>query len=395
MLKMHVVCSEDIDGVDAARELVAKGREVLGDDTVGGMLLFTSLLDADHAAMLQIITDAFPGVALAGCTTDGEISSELGQTDDTSTLIFFVANGISFVSAVVRDLTGKNDEELKADCQQARDRMWQTLPSGSVPKLCLAFPDGLVAYQKPIVKYLGQALGAGIPLFGAAAGDDYKFVRTCQFCDGEVLTDSMPLMLITGNLTFSFGAAHGWNPVSQLARVTKSDYNKVYEIDGQPVLEYYQRYLGDILNMTPGIFAHFALIVMDLEEGGSYLRDPIYPVPEEKALIFAGEVPEGTAVRLAEIGRDDLIEAVAKSTESALASFSGEKIAGALVFSCASRRNVLGSRVGEECQLCQAKIGAGATLAGFYGFGEIAPLGNDGVSILHNDAFVVLLLGEE
>ncbi len=395
MLKMLVVCSEDVEGFDAAMELVVKGKDALGGEVPRGMLFFTSLLDADYEKMLQIINDAFPEVPLAGCTTDGEISGELGQTDDTSTLTFFVADGINFATTVVRDITPKNDDALQQACMEARDTMIQSLPAGQEIKLCLAFPDGLVAYQRPLVKYVNQALGAGIPLFGGAAGDDYKFVRTYQFHNREVLTDSMPLMLMAGKLAFSFGAAHGWNPVSQLARVTKSDYNKVYEIDGMPVLEYYQRYLGDTLNATPGIFAHFALIVLDMEEGGSYLRDPIYPVPEEKALIFAGEVPEGAVVRMAEIGRDNLVEAVAKSAQIALDNYPGKKIAGALVFSCASRRNVLGSRVGEESRLCQDKIGAEVSLAGFYGFGEIAPLGNNSDSILHNDAFVVLLLGEE
>ena len=394
MIKVQVVCSEDIDELDAAKELVVKGRQAVGDEAVQGILFFTSLLEVNHQAMLTIIGQAFPQVPLVGCTTDGEISGELGQTDDTSTLVLLLGQGFSCAAAALQGLSNLEDEALAVACREAQQALAAGLPSQGKPRLCLAFPDGLVVYQKPIIEKMVEALGE-IPLYGGAAGDDFKFNQTKQFFGGQVLTDAMPLLLLGGDFAFAHGTGHGWNPVSQLARVTKSDYNKVYEIDGLPVLEYYQRYLGDNLNATPGIFAHFALIVLDMDGGGSYLRDPILPVPEEKALLFAGHVPEGAVVRLAEIGREEILEAVAKSAAEAWDNFSGSAVTGALVFSCASRRNVLGSRVGDECRVCQETLTGDIPLAGFYGFGEIAPLGRHGNTILHNDAFVVLLLGNE
>ncbi|NNF99012.1 MAG: hypothetical protein HKM93_06510 [Desulfobacteraceae bacterium] len=49
-------------------------------------IVFSSI-NYDHQLMLNHIHDAFPGMALIGCTTAGDFSSALGFSDDSINLV--------------------------------------------------------------------------------------------------------------------------------------------------------------------------------------------------------------------------------------------------------------------------------------------------------------------
>jgi len=65
----------------------------------------------------------------------------------------------------------------------------------------------------------------------------------------------------------------------------------------------------------------------------------------------------------------------------------------ALVFSCAIRKWVLGTRTGTELDITRQELGRAIPIAGLYCFGEIAPLDTGGTAF-HNETFVTVLLGE-
>jgi hypothetical protein len=72
----------------------------------------------------------------------------------------------------------------------------------------------------------------------------------------------------------------------------------------------------------------------------------------------------------------------------------GKTPTAALLFSCASRKLMLGSRTGEEVGIVESVIGSQVPVVGFYGYGEIGPLATaDPVSKFHNETFVSLVLG--
>ena len=66
-----VAQSDDIDSAGALEEILEQCRDKLGDRTPKAGLLFAGI-DLDHEAILAGIDDAWPGLELIGCTTDGE-----------------------------------------------------------------------------------------------------------------------------------------------------------------------------------------------------------------------------------------------------------------------------------------------------------------------------------
>jgi len=66
-----------------------------------------------------------------------------------------------------------------------------------------------------------------------------------------------------------------------------------------------------------------------------------------------------------------------------------------LVFNCVARRKVLGRRAADEIKTVRDILGPRVPTAGFYTYGEIAPLeGNTAnPSFFHNETVVILTLG--
>jgi len=71
----------------------------------------------------------------------------------------------------------------------------------------------------------------------------------------------------------------------------------------------------------------------------------------------------------------------------------GTRPEAALMFSCAVRRMLLGSRASMEVELARAELGPSVALAGLYCYGEIGPISGASSSRYLNTTFVTLLLG--
>jgi hypothetical protein len=107
-----------------------------------------------------------------------------------------------------------------------------------------------------------------------------------------------------------------------------------------------------------------------------------------------GPMPEGATVQLTVAGFDEIMEGVRTSISSALRTFpAGSTPDAALLYSCATRRFLLGTRARHEIELVQELVGRDVPIAGFYCLGEIAPLPAADISQFHNATVVSVLLG--
>jgi sigma-B regulation protein RsbU (phosphoserine phosphatase) len=64
-----------------------------------------------------------------------------------------------------------------------------------------------------------------------------------------------------------------------------------------------------------------------------------------------------------------------------------------MAFSCAFRKNLLGTRVGQELQILKKNLPQQLPIVGFYSFGEIAPIVKGQESFFHGATLVTLLVG--
>jgi len=351
-----------------------------------GGVLFCSM-DHEHQVILDKIEEAFPGIELIGCTTDGEVSSDMEFQEDSVVLAVFDADGIEFRAGLGQRMS----EGVSQATQQAMDQA--TSRCTLEPRLCITTPDSLTASGVSVVDALQAVLGVKVPILGGIAADQWEFKRTFQFCRGRVYSDAVPVLLFCGPLKFSFGVASGWKPIGNPATVTSSDHNVVKTIDGESAQDFFCKYLGP--HAVPSSETPLAVFEDADGAGGFYLRAPLLYDRETGAVSFAGDVPEGACVALTQARREDILEGTSQSVRMARDAFPDEQPDAVIVFSCAARKQLLGTQTEREYKLLSENLPKDVPVAGFYAYGEISPLMPGHPTRFHNQTMVTLFLGTE
>jgi hypothetical protein len=108
-------------------------------------------------------------------------------------------------------------------------------------------------------------------------------------------------------------------------------------------------------------------------------------------MAFTDDVPEGSTAQLMRGTTERLVDAA--QTAAATARLPGDKPGLAIVVSCVGRRLYLGQRVEEELEAVHAELGSTCSIAGFYSYGELAPVPG-GDCVLHNMTMAITVLRE-
>jgi PAS domain S-box-containing protein len=383
MIIARVGQAEHIDTQRAVENAINRCRHQLHGHTPQAGIVFAGI-NFDHRMMLDQINSHFPGLELIGCTTSGEFSSSYGFSDDSIALMVFYSDQIEFKAGIGRCLSENPDGSVKSAVKQAKMGLTQQA------SMCLALPDGYNRSFDPIMKRLNQELGQNCPVFGGAAGTLWHEKDAIfQFYKDEILQDSIPILLFGGPLEYTFSIANSWKPVGKRASVTAAEDRTVKKIENMTAIEFYQHYLGD--HTEPA--REFVLAVYEKDSERFYLRAPIIYNPDG-SITFSESIPEGSTVQLTEAIREIIIDDTKASVKKLSAETTKFHPAFGLAFSCAFRKDVLGTQVGQELKILQDHLPAQLPVSGFYSFGEIAPLVKGQDSFFHGATLVTLLVGQ-
>ena len=382
---MAVGHSDDVDLDIALAQIFAQCDAALrGERPTAGLLFAT--WDTDHRAAVAAVRGRYPGIQLAGSTAAGEMSSVLGFHEDSIALALFASDRVNMVVGLG---TGASADPRGAALRAAEDARAKTRAE---PRLCIAMTS--IAGPDPgrALGHLRDALGPSVPVLGGGAAAQDRRARTStsfQFAGDAVTDDGIVILLFCGALAYSFGIDTGWKPVGPRGTVTRASGDGIEQIDGRPALEFYERYLG------PGEPAVAnPLAVYEPGSDAFYLRAPVSYDHESGTVAFFGGIPEGATVQLSVAATDDIFGGTRSALARALDGFpAGSSPDAGLLFSCAIRKYILGTRTGREIEMAGEIFGRDLPLAGFYCYGEIAPIGSADTSRFHNETLVALLLG--
>ena len=388
MLRMAVGHSDDVDLSTALETAFAECEAGLaGAAPRAGLLV--SAWGVDHQVVIDGVRARYPGIELAGMTSAGEMSSVLGFREDSIALALFASDDIDIVVGLGRGLA--TDHVAAANEAVASAIAKTPLP----PRLCIVMSTIGGVEASVILAALRSALGPGVPIIGGGAAPrdpsrDGNGSNSLEFA-GDVLTgDALAIVLFAGPVTFSFGVETGWHGVGPRATITRTSDAGVLEIDGRPALEFYERYVGDGRPPVANPLAVFD----GPDSDRFYLRTPISYDRDLGSIGFFGAVPEGSTVQLTMAATDQIFEGAKASFAHALADFPGDaRPDAALLFSCATRKYLLGTRAGREIELARQVLGDATPIGGFYCMGEIAPIASTDGTRFHNATMVSVLLG--
>jgi len=389
---------------DARRAGVRAAGDALQGDTATLLIVFcpaTLDLPAVLDGICSVTDDA---TLIAGCTTYGEICSARSPgtrpgMDHTVVVAALGGPGFEAVGVADRDATAHRRE---SGATVAEAMAGLTLPH----RILLMFADGLSREQHEIVRGAYARVGATVPIVGGCAADDLEYRRTYQFLGTgagvELLQDGLVGVALGSVSPLGAGIAHGWTKVGDPMVVTSSSGGKVRLLDDEPAAQvYWSRVapdampLADVAALRERDLTTFREILVRNPLGlsrrtGEDLR-VVHDIDlDDGSLLCLADVPEGALAWAMRTDPDALIEAAARSAESAIDAVGGRSPLGFLVFDCGARK----LRLGDEGLLAEqdavGKVGGGAPYAGFYTYGEIGRL--QGALGMHQLTVVTLAL---
>ena len=260
----------------------------------------------------------------------------------------------------------------------------------------LIFGQGVAINGSAVIAGLTQVLGDQMPITGGLAGDGGAFHQTFVLDDQGVSSVRLVAVGLYGDkLQFSHGSFGGWSPFGPARKVTRAVNNVLYELDGEPALTVYKKYLGDHAKGLPasGLLFPFAMLGSDHNDIG--LIRTILGVDEAAgSLTLAGNIINDGYLKLMHANTDALVDGAEAAAQAAvdMQGSTGEGLA--LLVSCVGRKLVMGGRVDEEVEAVGEVFGSGATLAGFYSYGEISPFTRSVDCKLHNQTMTITYIGE-
>ncbi|WP_395667845.1 FIST signal transduction protein [Rhodoferax sp.] len=334
------------------------------------------------------LAEAFSGAQRLGCSTAGEISSQ-GVSDGT-----LVVTALHFDHVQVRQASTELDGMV--DSRAAGQRLAQQLPPQGL-RAVLVLGQGVQINGSAVLAGLVESLEPGVQVGGGLAGDGVAFGQTWVLDNQGVSDKRIACVGLYGEaLQVSRGSFGGWSPFGPARKVTRCDNNLLLELDGEPALTVYKRYLGQHAKALPssGLLFPFAMLGQDHNEVG--LIRTILGVDEQRgSMTLAGEIDPNGYLRLMHASADALVDGAATAARAAQEQTPGSDAAGlALLVSCVGRKLVMGGRVNEELEAVARVLGPKVTLAGLYAYAEMGPHGPSAPCELHNQTMTITCLSE-
>ncbi|HEX8073955.1 MAG TPA: FIST N-terminal domain-containing protein [Thermoleophilaceae bacterium] len=338
----------------------------------------------DLHELLASIRGTAPDVPLIGCSTAGEIATS-GPGDGGVVVSALGGSGFSIATAAS---TGCSDQ-LRTAGAEAAACMNAVAPREH--RTLLMLTDGLAGDQQEIIRGAYSVVGPTVPLVGGCAGDDLKMSRTFQLHGDEVLENAVVAAAIASEAPMGIGVRHGWRTLGDPFVVTSSSNARVRTLDDEPALDVYLRHLDAPREAweDAAAFTSFALthpLALGSRRDEQEMRFISAADFEERSIVFVADVPQGGLVWLSEGDGQSVLDATDAACGDAVAALGRDPV-GVFAFDCIARRGILGDGIKREVERVTHHA-AGAPVAGFYTYGEIAR--TRGVKGFHNQTLVVL-----
>jgi hypothetical protein len=330
---------------------------------------------------------AFPHARCLVVSTAGEISSQ-GVSSDSA-----VITALHFERATFR--IAATDVDGMEDSLDAGRRLAAQFPLQGL-KAVILLSQGVRVNGSELIAGAVSVLGKSIPLTGGLAGDNGMFTGTWALLDDRVSDQLMLAIGLYGEaLDFAHGSFGGWHSFGPARRATRAVGNVLYELDGEPALDIYRRYLGDYAKDLPasGLLFPFAILSDDREETG-LIRTLLGIDEAAGSLTLAGDIPQGGYLKLMHASTEALVDGAEAAADAARRMARGGGQGLGILVSCIGRKLVMGDRVDEEVEAVGEVLGQDCVLTGFYSNGEISPFLETTECKLHNQTMTITYLGE-
>jgi hypothetical protein len=336
------------------------------------------------------LREMFPGAHILGCSTGGQIrNNDISDDEIAAAALRFDATKLRLACE-----PAPAPEHSRA-CGEAIGR---ALAADDLAGI-FVLSDGLNVNGSELVAGITGVVGLAVPVTGGLAGDGARFEETLVGADCRPCNHTVGAIGFYGTaIRIGHGSAGGWDEFGPRRRITRSRGNILLELDGEPALDLYERYLGEEeAKGLPGTALLFPLRIRNPERPDHDIVRTVLAVDRgARSMTFAGDMPAGWVAQLMRGNFDRLAAGAAKAARQASAMWreggNGDRLA--VMVSCIGRRLLMGQHTIDEVEAAGIELGADVPRLGFYSYGEIAPHSASGVCELHNQTMTVTAISE-
>lgn len=252
---------------------------------------------------------------------------------------------------------------------------------------CLLFANHQTELNTSFVLGLQEVIGNSSPLAGALASDDFRFHKTYQFYQNNILNQGIIGLLINAS-RISIGNSHGFKPLGKPRTITRSEKNTLISIDNKPAINLYKEFLGnetDTLINNPFSMhgLHYPLGIY-IEEQSQYLIKNAIDFRPEGSIVVTGDVPQGAEVHLMIGNRESCRRSTLDAANQVKESLGGRQAKLIFVIESAGRQKIIKNNSGIDIIAIKEILGYTTPVIGMCSFGEIIPLSqNANINRIH------------
>lgn len=371
-------------GEAAAKDIVDK----LGGVTPDFIFLFVSV-GHEIPEVIQGILTVLPDTPVCGCSGAGIITNEgCDEASHSVCLVAISAKNVKFEPFIFSGLK-EGAENVGRDVAEI---VQAGLNQESKNRLLFLFPDGVTVNVDALYRGLRGGVSGHIDIVGGTAGNDFGSNATYQFYNNTVVTDSVVGVLMTGDFRHRIGVTHGSRPVGLFRKITRVDKNVILEIDNIPALELLKEFIGE--NRVKDIGQVLNLFELGEKfEGMGYEGDIINRAilgtdHERQGIRLAVEIPEGSEVQITRRDMKLVLQHTAIKAQEIIDEMEVPDKALYLYFNCSGRGAYLFGETDPDVNALRKELGSDWNMAGFFSFGELAPI--KGRNFFHNYTGVIV-----
>ncbi len=235
--------------------------------------------------------------------------------------------------------------------------------------------------------------GTDVPIFGAISSDNMKAINNFQFLGGQILEKgALAIGFADPTLEVITQASHGFAIVEMPFEVTRSESNRVFELDGQPALKCLKDNLGipekvQFVDSIPiGALAEELPENLQEEYGNTHILRVVAKKGTDGSIYMPVECPVGTKLYLTKRGEDLIFGGLDQMVRQIVEKCNGRSPVAVFHADCVARGKGMLNRILKDeivfrmqHPLCKDED---IPWLGMYGLGEFARLG--GRSRFHN-----------
>src|SRR5215212_2384906 len=372
----------------AGREAAEEALQRADVDEPDFSFMFASI-GYDQHTLLRTVRETIGGAPLSGCSVEGTIAAE--DADETNYCVVVTA-----ISSDELQWTNGLATGLSTDSRAVGQRVAQELlPHLSADTIGLfVFPDGMSAifdtfFTANFDNFLAGLEGSlpsdpFLPLWGGGAGNNFDAgAPTYQYCDDEVVSDAVAYTLLSGRARVGWAMSHSLIPIGGARRVTRSQGNVIYEIDGKPAVEVLEEYLPEQALAEDADWLANSISLALYFRAPSYMKDEEYVVrgiPAVKmadgSIIVQTEVQEGTSVWFSSRDKEKVATGLDRMAAQIKEQLGGDQPKLVFQFECATRGKDM-FREQEKLRFLRQfrrSVDPEVPWAGYYCAGEIGPV---------------------